>query len=85
MLAERGRRWFVCGALADQLVRVERFDGKLLVSYRQMYIREIDLERRWTRALVVPRNATAENAPVALRAPCASSADNSRTEANPEV
>lgn len=27
MLAEQGRRWFVCGALADQLVRVERFDG----------------------------------------------------------
>ena len=35
----------MCGALAEQRVRVERFDGKLLVSYRNMYIREIDLER----------------------------------------
>jgi len=32
----KGKRWFVCGALAGQRVRVERFDGKLLVSYRHM-------------------------------------------------
>jgi len=51
MLYEPGRRWFVCGSLAGQRVRVERFDGKLLVGYRHMYIREVDLERRCSRAL----------------------------------
>ena len=39
-----------------------------------MYIREIDPERRQSRALVVERGA-AENAPVALRAPSAFSAE----------
>jgi len=70
-VSDAGRRWFVCAALADQYVRVERFDGKLLVSYRNMYIREIDLARTRTRPLVVERRATGETAPVALRAPCA--------------
>lgn len=56
-----GRRWFVCEALAGQRVRVERFDGKLLVSYRQMYIREIDVERGCSRALVMARAEHAEN------------------------
>jgi transposase InsO family protein len=68
-IAEAGRKWFVCEALAGQSVRVERFDGKLLVSYRHMYIREIDLERGTTQALVVARSAvTVAPAPVALRA-----------------
>ena len=74
MLTERKQRWFVCGALAEQRVRVERFDGKLLVSYRHMYIREVDVDRRCSRALVVERGRGAEDAPVALRAPSASSA-----------
>ena len=74
MLSEQGHRWFVCGALQGQRVRVERIDRKLLVSYRHMYIREIDPERRQSRALVVERGA-AENAPVALRAPSAFSAE----------
>jgi hypothetical protein len=74
MLTEQGQRWFVCGALAGQRVRVEKFDGKLLVSYRHMYIREIDPARRKSHALVVARSAaTGEPAPVALRAPCADS------------
>jgi transposase InsO family protein len=74
MLTEQGERWFVCGALSDQRVRVERFDGKLLVSYRHMYIREIDPVKRKSHALVVARSAaTGEPAPVALRAPCADS------------
>lgn len=74
MLSEQGHRWFVCGALPGRRVRVERFDEKLLVSYRHMYIREIDIKRRQSRALVVERQA-AENAPVALRAPYAFSAE----------
>jgi hypothetical protein len=38
-------------------VCVERFDEKLLVSYRDMYIREIDPVRGKTQALVAPRVA----------------------------
>lgn len=71
-IAEAGRKWFVCEALAGQRVRVERFDEKLLVSYRHMYIREIDVPRGTTHALVVARDAAnVAPAPVALRAPCA--------------
>jgi Integrase core domain len=77
MLEDEGRRWFVCQALAGQRVRVERVDGKLLVSYRHMYIREIDLVQECTRPLVVKRQDRTEAAgpgdpPVALRAPSGS-------------
>jgi len=85
MLTEQGQRWFVCGALAERWVRVERFDGKLIVSYRHMYIREVDLERRSSRALVVERGRGAEDAPVALRAPCASSAQNAPKDQKEQV
>jgi transposase InsO family protein len=85
MVTEQGRRWFVCEALAEQRVRVERFDGKLLVSYRHMYLREVDVERRCTRALVVERGRGAENAPVALRAPSAFSAQETPQEPKNEV
>jgi transposase InsO family protein len=74
MLEDGGHRWFVCGALASQRVRIERIHSKLLVSYRHMYIREIDKEQACTRSLVVARREGAAaagpgNPPVALRAP----------------
>jgi hypothetical protein len=74
MLEDGGHRWFVCGALASQRVRIERLDSKLLVSYRHMYIREIDKEQACTRSLVVARREGAAaagpgNPPVALRVP----------------
>lgn len=86
-IAEAGRKWFVCEALAGQRVRVERFDGKLLVSYRHMYIREIDPQRGTTQALVVAHHATAAApAPVAAAAPCASAAaPKIECEADPKV
>lgn len=62
MLTEGPQRWFVCGALRDQRVRVERFDGKLLISYRHMYIREIDPQRHSTRPFVVARDKMRLNA-----------------------
>jgi transposase InsO family protein len=72
-LVQGQQRWFVCKALAGQRVRIERFDGKLLVSYRHMYIREIDVVRGNSRALVVVRReqhlAAEWDSPVALRAP----------------
>ena len=86
MLSIAGRRWFVCEALAGQRVGVEHFDEKLLVSYRDMYIREIEPLREKTQALVVPRAAFAESATVALRAPSADSANAPlRTERNVHV
>lgn len=75
-IAEGGRAWFVCEALAGRLVRVERFDGKLLVSYRHMYLREIDLPRGTTQALVVARSSTDAPAPAALRATSAGASEN---------
>ncbi len=76
MLTEQGQRWFVCGALASKRVRVEGFDGKLLVSYRHMYIREVDPGKKKSHPLVAARSAASgEPAPVALRAPCADSPD----------
>jgi transposase InsO family protein len=85
MLTEQGQRWFVCGALAGQRVRMERFDQKLLVSYRDMYIREVNIERRYSRALVVARSRSAENAPVALRATSASPAPETPPKSNAEL
>ena len=85
MLTHQWQRGFICGALAGQQVRVEQFDGKLVVSYRHMYIREVDLERRCSRALVVERGRRAEDAPVALRAPSASSAQETPKESGDEV
>ncbi len=60
----------MCEALAHKPVRVEMVEGRLLVSYRHMYVREIDRERRVSRALVLGRGGLAR-APVveALRSP----------------
>jgi hypothetical protein len=48
------KRYFVCEALAKENVRIEEIENRLLVSYRQMYIREIERETGKTRALLVP-------------------------------
>jgi len=50
-----GQQWFVCEALAGRQVRVEKIGELLLVSFRHMYVREIDRRQRCTRALVLPR------------------------------
>jgi transposase InsO family protein len=51
-----GQRWFVCEALAGRRVRVESVENLLLVSYRHMYVREIDRQQRCTRPLVMPHD-----------------------------
>jgi len=84
MLEDGGRRWFVCGALAGQQVRIERLHTQVLVSYRHMYIREIDKQRGGTRPLVVARREGAGAAgqwdpPVALRAPSGSHCPQNRS------
>lgn len=51
-----GHRYFVCEALAERRVRIERVEDLLLVSYRHMYVREINLRKRETRPLVLSRD-----------------------------
>ena len=46
------QRYFVCEALAQQRVRIESVDNLLLVSYPNLYIREIDLQSGRTRPLL---------------------------------
>ncbi len=38
-----GRRYFVCQALRGEWVGTQSYDDRLLVSYRHMYVRDIDL------------------------------------------
>jgi transposase InsO family protein len=59
-----GAHWFVCEALAGRRVRVEKMANLLLVSYRHMYVREIDRSARCTRPLVLSRKVG-----MALRSP----------------
>ena len=40
------------GALATQWVGCQRFDGRLLVRYRHLYIREIDLKTGRSRPIL---------------------------------
>ena len=47
-------RYFVCEALAEERVCIERIKDKLLVRYRHTYVREIDLLSGRTTAVVLP-------------------------------
>lgn len=49
-------RHFVCEALAGELVRLEELDNKLLISYRHMYVREINIETG--RSITLLKDAT---------------------------
>lgn len=51
-LRYQGRQYFVCEALVGKTVWSRRVEDKLLVAYRSMYIREIDLLAHRTRALI---------------------------------
>jgi transposase InsO family protein len=50
-------RYFVCEALAEQRVGAQRIEDKLLVRYRHMWIREIDILSGRTSALVRPHHS----------------------------
>ena len=51
-------RYFVSEALAEKEVRIEQLENKLIVSYRNMYIREIETETGRTKSLLVPVSST---------------------------
>lgn len=48
-----GTWYFVCQALAKELVRVDEFDGKLTVTFRHLTIREVDLHTRSSTAMLL--------------------------------
>jgi len=50
----RGRRCFVCEALAGERVRVDELDNLLIVTFRDTTVREIDIRTGKTRAVVLP-------------------------------
>lgn len=47
-----GVRHFVCQALASQWVGSQQVDHRLLIRYRHLYVREIDLRTRHSRPLI---------------------------------
>ncbi len=49
-----GHRYFVCEALAQQEVALEPLGAQVLVRFRQMYLRELDLEGHTTQPFVHP-------------------------------
>jgi transposase InsO family protein len=64
----RSERYFVCEALAGEEVVVEALQERILVRYRQTYVREIDVETGRTRPMVIPRQAGSASGS-ALRTP----------------
>ena len=64
----RSQRYFVCEALAGEEVVVETLQERILVRYRQTYVREIEVETGRTWPLVIPHRAGSA-AGSALRSP----------------
>lgn len=54
MLRYRQQTYFVSEALATELVRVDELDGKLLVTFRHMTVREIDVRTGKSTAVLLP-------------------------------
>lgn len=54
MLPYRQQRYFVSEALASERVRVDELDGKLLVTFRHMTVREIELGTGKSSVLLLP-------------------------------
>lgn len=54
MLYYGGGAYFVCEALSKERVRVDELEGKLVVTFRQISIREIDLQTGRSRAVLLP-------------------------------
>jgi len=57
-LWEAGQYYFVCHALSGRRVRLQRFKRRLLVSYRHMLIREIDMTTGQSRTILEPYGPT---------------------------
>lgn len=53
-VAYGSKRYFVCEALAGKWVECREYDGRLLVTYRHMQVRDVDLRTGRTTAVVRP-------------------------------
>lgn len=53
----RGRNYFACEALAKERVRVDEIEDRLIVTFRHMTIREINLSSGKSIAVVLPTKA----------------------------
>jgi hypothetical protein len=54
MLYYRQQTYFVSEALATEQVRIDQLDGKLLVTFRHMTVREIEIETGKSTAVLLP-------------------------------
>ena len=54
LLYYRHQTYFVSEALAAERVRVDELDGKLLVTFRHMTVREIEIQTGRSRAVMLP-------------------------------
>ena len=61
MVRLEGRRYFVCEALAHGQVAVEQVADKVLVRFRQMYVRELELGSSTTLPFIHPVEERTEN------------------------
>jgi len=57
MIEYKGRRYFVCEALANEYVQIELLNKKALINYRQTYIREIELKTGRTKTILKPKTS----------------------------
>ena len=58
----QGRYRFVCRALANQRVRIQDCDHQLVVNFRHMWVRQIDLKTGTSIALVLPDDVPVQTA-----------------------
>ena len=58
----KGKYRFVCRALAGERVRIQELDHHLVVSYRHMWIRQLNLKTGRGTALVVPEKSPVQTA-----------------------
>jgi len=62
MLYYRGECYFVCEALAGERVRLDELDEKLIVTFRHLTVREINLRTGCSTAVLLPvRTSTSEH------------------------
>jgi transposase InsO family protein len=59
MIAYQGRRFFIGEALIGEWVACTRLGQRVLVAYRQMYVRELQLRSGRSRSLLQPLDAAA--------------------------
>jgi transposase InsO family protein len=58
MLGYRQRRFFVSEALAGECVRIDELEGKLIVTFCHMTVREIDIQSGNSTAVLLPPRTT---------------------------